>query len=205
MMVFRSMSDIRTKLLLGTSVGALAMIFVMAAGVDVLSTETGTAVQGTGLNGHITAIAIHPDGSMSYSQGDNAIQDTGLENAASQLFNPATAVAGNVFDCISIGTGTVVGNAADIHIPMVNVVTAAQSCGGGSVLVAGAPVGDIAINAVFTMLATDLLDNGATTVTVTEATLEDSGGTVLSKVDLAAGVTGNLGTEITITYTMTVS
>ena len=199
------MSDIRTKLLLGTSIGALAMIFVMAVGFDTFDTKTGIAVQGTVLNGHITAIAIHPDGSMSYSQGDNAIVAAGLDNAATQLFDPAVSVAGNVFDCISIGTGTLIGNGADIHIPMVNVLTAAQSCGGGSVLVAGAPVGDIAITAVFTMLATDLLDNGATTVTVTEATLEDSGGTVLSKVDLAAGVTGNLGTEITITYTMTVS
>jgi len=203
MMFFRSMSDIRTKLLLGTSIGALAMIFVMAAGVDAFDTNTGTAVQGTMLNGHITAIAIHPDGSMSYSQGDNAIQDTGLDPAASQLFDSATALAANVFDCIRIGTGNIAGNANDIHIAMVT--TSAQVCGEGSTLVAGGDPGDIAITADFTMAAGDLLDNGATTVTVTEAVLEDSGGNVLSKVDLAAGVTGNLGTTITITYTMTLT
>jgi len=205
MMVFRSMSDIRTKLLLGTSIGALAMIFVMAVGFDTFDTKTGIAVQGTMLNGHITAIAVHPDGSMSYAQGDNAIQDTGLDPAASQLFDAGTAGAGNVFDCIRIGTGSVAGDPLTIDTVMGAAATALQVCGEGSTLVAGGDPGDIAITADFTMLADDLIDNGATTVTVTEAVLEDSGGNVLSKVDLAAGVLGNLGTTITITYTMTLT
>ena len=200
------MSDIRTKLLLGTSIGALAMIFVMAAGVDPLKTNVSVVESSTPiLMGHVTATAVHTDGSMSYVQADNVIQDLGRDAGLLQLFS-STAGTGE-FDCVRIGTGAAGAN-VDLTTPMV--ATNAAACDGDGLLDAivlaqnngGVASGDI--SAVFPGLgATDLISGGGTSVTVTEAILENGAGVVLSHVALGGSITGNLGTEITITYTMT--
>jgi len=196
MMVFRSMSDIRTRLFLGTSIGALAMIFVMAAGVDAFDTKTSTATQSFGLQGHVTVMAVHPDGSVSYAQGDNAIIATGLDFAAAQLFG---ADATDAFECIRIGTGDG-GAGSDIQGTMGAAATALQQCDSAAddVVDTGTD-GEVEIDADFTMLAGDLTGGS---VLITEAILEDTAGNVLSHVALAADVTANLGTVVTITYTM---
>jgi len=195
-MVFRSMSDIRTRLFLGTSIGALAMIFVMAAGVDAFDTKTTTATQSFGLNGHVTVMAVHPDGSVSYAQGDNAIITTGLDFAAAQLFGAAAA---DPFDCIRIGTGAG-GTGDDIQGTMGAAATALQQCDSAAddVVDTGTD-GEVEIDADFTIAADDLT---AGSVLITEAILEDTAGNVLSHVALATDVTANLGTVVTITYTM---
>ena len=198
MIVLTSMSDIRTKLLLGTSIGALAMIFVMAAGVDAFDTKTSTASQSGVLNGHVTVMAIHPDGTTSYSQADNAIVVTGLDAAAAQLFGAAQSDA---FECINIGEGNIAGNAADIDVPLG--VTGLTCDVDGILDLAGNGV--VEIDAVFTIVDNDVTPNITGTATLTEATLENNAGVVLSKVNLAAAVNTVSGTVVTITYTMTLT
>jgi len=197
MIVLTSMSDIRTKLLLGTSIGALAMIFVMAAGVDAFDTKATTAIQAAGINGHVTVMAVHPDGSVSYSQGDNQIVAGGLDAAAARLFGTTV----NPFDCINSGEGNIAGDGADIDIPL---TTTTKTCDGDGV---DDLAGDGVVNVVveFAALVNNDVSPATTgTATITEATLEDANDVVLSKVNITP-VNAVVGTVITITYTMTLS
>jgi len=204
------MSDIRTKLLLGTSIGALAMIFVMATGVDVLSTETGIAAQTGKLNGHVTLMAVNPDGSMSYAQGDNIIIDTGKVAASSQLFNATIATAAGTFECIIMGSGDEAADGADgMGTPL---VTTGQACASTAAGVSGvttiagildAPASTDIVVVFPALQVTDLVTIAGTSVTITEVVLEQAAGQDLSSVGLDADVVGVLGTVVTITYTMT--
>jgi len=66
------MSDISAKLLLGTIIGAITMMFVMASGFA-FSSDVATTEKYIPMMGHATVMAVNPDGSVSYAQGDNAI------------------------------------------------------------------------------------------------------------------------------------
>jgi len=209
------MSDIRTKLFLGTSIGALAMIFVMASGVNVLSTESGIAAQSGMLNGHVTLMAVHPDGSMSYAQGDNVIIDTGKTVASQQLFNNTLSVAANVFECIQMGSGAeeLTGAAgASIGTALgTSALLCASAAGGvsGVVIVPSVGIDDPAtttITVVFPALVqNDLIPaTPGSSVTITEVTLGTVGGQLLSSVGLDVDVVGVDGTVVTIAYEMTV-
>jgi len=194
MVVLTSMSDIRTKLLLGTSIGALAMIFVMAAGVDAFETKATTAIQATGINGHVTVMAVHPDGSTSYAQGDNAIVPAGRAQAAAHLFGTTA----KPFNCINIGEGNIAGTPADIDVALTDT---GATCGGAITNPQAAGVVDIVVP--FAALTANDVAPGLT-AEITEATLEDIDGIVLSHVDITT-VNGVEGTLITITYTMTLT
>ncbi len=197
------MSDIRTKLLLGSSIGALAMIFVMAAGVDAFDTKTTTAIQSTVVNGHVTVMAVNPDGSASYSQSDNIKVNAGVDLALLNLFDATAAAAATPFDCIQMGSGagtSATGNDADL------VSTGAACDADGLGAITAAPAADGEIEVVFAGLqAGDLIQGGGTTVTITEVTLENAAGVVISHVELDADVGGVLGTVVTITYTMSLT
>ena len=69
------MSDIRTKLLLGTSISSVTIMLFMAAGFATNTTELFTTELILPLNGHVTVMAVNPDGTVSYAQGDNFILD----------------------------------------------------------------------------------------------------------------------------------
>ena len=199
MIVLTSMSDIRTKLLLGTSIGALAMVFAMAAGVEALNTESAIAFEPGQMMGHATVLAVHPDGSMSYAQGDNVLNNPGIDQAMVQLFSQA----GTAFDCITMGTGAgtgstmnsalaTTGSTCDNTGTVSNIQTAAANAGVGSV--------DIVVE--FAGLQAGDLTAGA--VTITEVTLNDGGGVVLSHTGVGP-IEGVIGTIVTITYTMDLS
>jgi len=189
------MSDIRTKLLLGTTLASIAMIFVMAAGVDAFDTKTATVYQSAGLNGHVTVMAIHPDGSASYAQADNAIIAGTLTQAANQLFDDATA---DPFDCIRIGDGDGTGN--DIQDQMNSAATKIAVCDTAANNPGGAGVAEIEVD--FTIVADDLT---AGTVTISEAVLENDAGDIISHVALDADVPAVENTVVTIIYTMTIA
>ena len=192
------MSDIRTKLLLGTTLASVAMIFVMAVGVDAFDTKLTTAVQSSGIMGHVTAMAVHPDGSTSYAQGDNLIVTATLSAAQVQLHDRNTATAGGVFDCMRLGgcdgTGNDLAGATELTVT-------GQSCDtDGDFDIDSDGVGDII--AEFTILAGDLT---AGAVTISDVVLENSGNTVLSHVALAADVPAVENTIVTITFEMTLA
>ena len=198
------MSDKRTKLLLGTSIGALAMIFVMAAGVDAFKTTT--TMDSSMLLGHVTIMAVNPDGSMSYVQTDNVIQNLGRDAALLHLISGTDA--GGEFDCMRIGTGD--GSGVGIATPMVT--TNGQACdtdNTSSNQILAADKTNVASGNVVALfpdlVLADLVTVAGVSVTVTEATLENGGGVVLSHVVLGTAITGNVGTAITINYTMTLT
>ncbi len=208
------MSDIRTKLLLGTSIGALAMMFVMAAGVDAFKTNTSVVEPGQ-IMGHVTVLAVHPDGSMSYSQGDNFIQDLGIDAALIQLFDGTNA--GGEFDCMRIGNGTASDQAtlneelADLNITcdnsanvnaVSNIVTSPNSVNNG---------GSVDLVVEFAALTADDMNQPSSSNSITEALLmQDDGATpggtqtesaVLSHVAITP-VPVVESTVVTLTYTM---
>jgi len=195
MIVLTSMSDIRTKLLLGTTLASIAMIFVMAAGVDAFDTKATTAIQASGMNGHVTVMAVHPDGSISYSQGDNAIIAGTLSIAQTQLHDGDTASAAGAFECINIGTGD--GTTGDDVTPL---TTTGQGCDVDGFNITNVGVGEIEV--AFTIVLTDLT---AGTVTITEATLENAANDILSHVALATPVPAVENTVVTVIYTMTLA
>jgi len=200
--VLTSMSDIRTKLLLGTSIGALAMIFVMAVGVDAFNTESTIAVQSGTLNGHATVMAIHPDGSISYVQTDNIIVDAGVDVAIDNLFDATAAAAATPFDCIEMGSGAGTSTTAlDAALG-----AAGPICSGAATNPVAAPNAAVDIVSVFpALVAADMTDGGQTTVTITEVVLENSSGVIISHVELTTDIGAVVGTIVTITYTMTLT
>jgi len=192
---------------LGTTIGALAMIFVMAAGVDSLKTNVSVVESNIPiLMGHVTVTAVHADGSMSYVQTDNVIQNLGRDAALLHLISGTDA--GGEFDCMRIGTGD--GTGVGITEPMVT--TNGQACDTNNTSsnpIAAADNGGVASGNVVALfpdlVLADLVTVAGVSVTVTEATLENVGGVVLSHVTLGTAITGNEGTAITINYTMTLT
>ena len=105
------MSDIRTKLLLGTSIGAVTMMLFMVSGFITTNDSTATT-QSFPMFGHVEVLAVHPDGSASYSQGDNLILGEGKDRAGSYLYDGVGAAAGP-FVCIGMGDSGAVNESDD--------------------------------------------------------------------------------------------
>ena len=216
---YRSMSDIRTKLLLGTSIGAVAMIFVIAAGFGAIQFNTSATETGL-IMGHVTVMAVHPDGSTSYSQSDNLILDAGRNEAFNQLFNGSRTDASGEFDCMRLGNATTPA-LADVGLTESTMILPiscdddneaknaafANDCTGTSSTVA-----DL-VTVFDAITAPDLNADGSNTLTesllMQDAATSPGGGTtntiILSHALLGTPVSVVLGTEVTLTYTMTLS
>jgi len=215
------MSDIRTKLLLGTSIGALAMIFVMAVGVDAFKTTT--TMESPMLLGHATIMAVNPDGSVSYAQSDNLIMDAGSLVGVGQLFNPANVATNAVFNCMELGTG---GIAADAEAggPSTPLGALGQECSDSTACVATGSCSvtdsDIAgqgtgAQSIIVVEFGQLVQNdmnlpalctnpACTSVEIDEVVLENLANTQISSLGLTP-VGGVVGTVVTVTYTVTLS
>ena len=216
MRVLTSMSDRRTKILLGTSIGALAMIFVMAAGVDAFKTTT--TMDSSMLLGHVTIMALNPDGSMSYAHGDNLIMDAGKLTAAEQIFDPAQVAVANVFNCVQLGSGGIAGAAGDAA-PTTALQALGQECtdSAACVTTTNCSVGTVAPTGVGLAATTTIIvqfdplviadldpAQAGSSITINEATLENDTDEVLSSVGITS-IVGVEGTVVTLTYTMTLS
>lgn len=212
-MVFRLMSDIRTKLLLGTSISAVTMMLVMAAGFATNTNEISTSELILPLNGHVTVMAINPDGIISYAQGDNFIFGSGKDLAASALYDPNAGSRAAAFVCVGLGeeafaTVTESDKALTSALGTTNVVCSTAVPTANVSGVDGAGVG----NKVDIIVATTIAVGEGTT-TITEVALSNAGGGglasaaaftngAISHIKLAAGIDVVEGTEITVTYTM---
>jgi len=96
------MSDKRTNYVLGTIIAGLAIVLAMGTAfpsMGVASTESTSL----GLMGHVTVLAVEPDGSATYAQGDNVIMDIGLNAAGIHLFSTSA----DPFDEITLSSDTV--------------------------------------------------------------------------------------------------
>ena len=98
------MSDIRTKILMGTTISAVSLMLVMAIGVSSVQNSGTTAGTSLGLMGHFEIMVQNPDGSASYVQADNFINGAAKNNVGTALFEGVALLQPN--DCIILGTGT---------------------------------------------------------------------------------------------------
>jgi len=97
------MSDIRTKLLMGTTISAVSLMLVMAIGIT-SEQNSGTAGTALAMMGHFEIMVVNPDGTTSYTQSDNFISGAAKTDVATAVFEGA-ALAGT-YDCVILGTGT---------------------------------------------------------------------------------------------------
>jgi len=201
------MSDIRTKLLLGTTISAVTIMFVMASGVNIFANDTSASEKGFAINGHVTVLAVHPDGSTSYSQTDNVILGSGKTLAATQLFDASAGGASlaEAFNCVALGKdATVDTTTSALTDPMIATVPQCDTDGIAN------PVQGITggVGEEITIIPPDFTILAADAGTITEVILGQAIAGfqltgVLSHVDIT-DVTVATNTLLTITYTVTV-
>lgn len=67
------MGNMRAKILIGTTVTSVALMFAAISGVIPLGMNQASVSEVGGIMGHVTVLAVHPDGTIQYAQGDNII------------------------------------------------------------------------------------------------------------------------------------
>lgn len=201
------MSDIRTKLLLGTTISAVTIMFVMASGVNIFANDTSVSEMSFPIIGHVTVLAVNPDGSTSYIQTDNALLGAGKTLAAIQLFDGSAsgAALGEAFNCIALGNdGSVDVTTSTLTDPLTNTPAACDTDGIDQTQ-AGVDGGG---NAEIIELEIPFTIGTGDAGLVTEVILGQAANTqqltgVLSHVDIT-DVPVAVGTVITITYELQV-
>jgi len=185
----------------------------MAAGFATNTTELFTTELILPLNGHVTVMAVNPDGTVSYAQGDNFIFGSGKDLAASALYDPNAGSRAAAFVCIGLGeqafaTVDDTDKALTSALGTTNVECSTAVPTADVAGVDGAGDGNkVKIIKAITIAA------GEGTTTITEVALSNAGGGglasaagfiagAISHIKLAAGIDVVEGTEITVTYTM---
>jgi len=204
------MGNMRAKYLIGISGTSIALMTLALVMAMPLGTSQVSVNDIGSISGHVTILAVHPDGTSNYIQGDNVIQFDGKNEAAARLWDdPVGAPTG--INCIALGTGGATDPTNNDKNGVVTVTTTTNVCGdsgpaGSSVVDTQAAAAGVVpaitdITAVFTIAAGDDGD------TINEVALEDdAGGNAMSRFILAGGgVTVSEGTVLTITYTMTIT
>jgi len=201
------MSDIHTKLLMGTTISAVSIMLVMAIGIssEQKNEASGNAV--LGLLGHFEIMVVNPDGSASYVQADNFVTGAAKTDIAELLFL-GNAIAG-VYDCTLLGT-----NVAALTDASGNIGTAlgttGLACGSDDGAVpdvtcdglGSTTVGEICTITTEHTLGTDcdpscvLTEVEIGTGTTGDATL----GARFAYTELDADITANFGANATVTY-----
>jgi len=201
------MGNMREKYLIGISGASIALmtialVMAMPSGMSQASVnEIGS------ISGHVTMMAIHPDGTSNYIQGDNVIQIDGKNEAASRLWDDTAATLG--IHCIVLGTGGATDPTDNDKNGVVTAANTPTECGDDApnsvtdtqAAAAGAVPAITDIVVIFDIVA------GDDQATINEVALEDSaGGGTMSRFILAGGgVTVSTDTVLTITYTMTIT
>jgi len=198
------MSDIRTKLLVGTSIAAVAMMLALVSGMEISTSDVSVSETQYKLLGHATLVAVNPDGTTSYSQSDNIILIGGRDAAALRLFGTGSTTA--PFVCIELGDGPTPG-VEDIDtgndVPLTN---SNVECDAFSGEATAATTGNNPNE--FTIDATITIANGDGPTDITEVALGNgTGGSpgltgALSHFALATAIPVVDGTVVTVTYTM---
>jgi len=199
------MSDIRTKLLLGTSIATVAMMFALVSSMGISENSVGVQ-QSSQLLGHVEMVFVDPDGTVSYVQGDNLVTEPGLNLAAARLYDANDAAP--TFSCIQLGDdpAPVVGiDETALDKPLVNtkilcdtaspVTTTAQTnTPNGAISEIVVPITILATDGPTTITEVGLMQGDTGTITVTG---------LISHFVLAVAIPVVDGTVVTVTYTMT--
>jgi len=199
------MSDIRTKLLMGTTISAVSLMLVMAIGISSEQNNVSDASTTFGLLGHFEIMVENPDGTASYAQSDNFVTGAAKTDVAELVFL-GNAIAGK-YDCTRLGSGTpVVGtdgvNAAFAVTGLAcgDDASGTEVCDGG-----GATSGTAEICTITTVHTMDSDCDPSCTITEVEIGVGTSGlNNVLSDrfayTALDGNVIANNGAEVTTTY-----
>jgi len=201
------MGIMREKYLIGisgTSIAlmTIALVWAMPLGMDQASVNDIGSIQG-----HVTLMAVHPDGTANYIQGDNVIQFDGKNAAANRLFDDTTNQLG--IHCIALGTGGATDPTNDDINGVVTPAATATECADDGAPnsitdTTAASAGQSAITDILIVFDIAAGDDG---LTIDEVALEDSAGNnAISRFILADGGVGvSTNTVLTITYTMEIT
>jgi len=189
----------------GTSIAlmTIALVLAMPLGMSQASVNDIGSIQG-----HVTILAVHPDGTSNYIQGDNVIQFDGKNEAAARLWDDPTGAPTGI-NCVALGTGGGTTPTSDAVNGVQTGTTTTNVCGddGGLNSVTDTTPAAASTSAVTDIVAVFTIAAGDDGATINEVALEDdSGGNAMSRFILAGGgVTVSTGTVLTITYTMTIT
>jgi len=192
------MSDIRTKLLFGTTIASVSLMLVMAVSLGAVQINEPEANTSLVVMGHWTVMAVNPDGTTSYSQSDNVVTAAGKNLAGDRLFDAASGQG--VFNCIQLGNGTNDNTEATINAALTDTAALCDGTGVGADAAQNG-VGDpqvTTLEVTITITGTDC----PFTCTLTEAALGDSVAmtNVFAHTALDSSVVVNDGADVTVTY-----
>jgi len=197
------MGNMRAKILIGTTVTSVALMFAAISGVIPLGMNQASVSEVGGIMGHVTMLAVHPDGTTQYAEGDNIILFEGKTTVAATLWNDNTTTG---FNCIQLGLSgdAEVDTDGGVKTAAATAVICADDGGAGDSIgvttAAAAGQGDVTtITVVFTI---DAGDDGKS---ITEVALRDGGGIDLSRVLLGTAIGVSTNTVLTVNYEMTVT
>lgn len=198
------MSDIRTKLLLGTSIATVAMMFALVSGMGISTNDTSVSETSYQLMGHVAVMSVNPDGTVLYTQGDNAVQDGGKDVAGATLFD--FGGAGLTFSCIQLGDSGAVAVGTSDTVLTQKLATQTILCDANSPVTTNAanPAGaksDIEVQ--FTIVAADAPTTITEVALCTGTTATTVCANMLSHFELAVPIPVVTDTQVTVTYTMT--
>ena len=190
------MSDIRTKILLGTTISAVSVMLVMAIGM--VTQQEPTASSTLGIAGHFEMIVTNPDGTVSYVQTDNAFTGDGKEAIGGGSFGDSGAPG---LTCTRLGTGVNDQTAEDLDAVLGTTGVACDAdltnnCPGGDATIT---VTDGAVCTVTTehTLSTDC----SPACLLTEASLNNAAGSIIAAhTGLSTDVVANEGADVALVY-----
>jgi len=200
------MSDKRTTYVLGTTIVGLTLVLATIVAFPAVMGVTTTETAVLGLMGSVTVVAVNPDGSSYYAQGDNTVLDGGLNVAGTPLFDGA--VTTGTFSHVIVSTDA---NAAN----RLNQPTSVLAATSGALTEVYTHLDDVGVNvgapcagATSTcerIVATGTAADTATIVSVALSNSNDGAGEELSWVDIAGIPLTSGVTDITITYLISIN
>jgi len=191
------MSDKRTKYVLGTILTGIALLVGIAAALPSMTEFVTNEVSPVGMTGHVLVIAVDPDGSAHYAQGDNTILIAGLNVAGASFFGTST----KNFDQIQFSSDSA---------GLSNAAVTGLFTNTGLLTGAYAHTGDIGgADCATTTFTCETLTTASTTISGADTThtqivsvaLGNSDGVFISWVDLGTTLPVTAGvTQVTVTY-----
>jgi len=201
------MSDIRTKILLGTTISAVSLMLVMAVSMGAVQNNVPVSTT-LGLVGHFEIFVDNPDGSAYYAQTDNTVTKAGKEKGGDDLFT-VNARTGP-FLCTQLGTGANNVASASITTPLTDTDEVCDAGPTSANAAANGAAGAAQVNTITTIATIDGIggvdgnDQCLTTCNLTEVVLHagpaQNTGAIFAHAALSDAVVANTQASVTVVY-----
>lgn len=178
-------------------------MFAAISGVIPLGMNQANVSEVGGIFGHVEILAIHPDGTSQYAQGDNVILFEGKNTVAATLWNDDAGTKG--FNCIQLGLNADVADDADGGVKLA--AATAVDCGDSgapNAIVETTTAADGVAN-ITTITVVFTIDAGDDGKAITEVALRDEAPVDLSRFVLGTPIGVSTGTVLTVNYKMTIT